>query len=67
MAKLAVFFCVVSFAIATSVILGGVEEVDKNDPELLKAVSYAMDMYNQRSNNLYREMATEIVDATKQV
>jgi len=62
-----VLFCVFFCAFASSMLLGGKEEVDKNDPELLKALSYAMDLYNQRSNNLYREMATEIEDATKQV
>lgn len=64
---LLLLFSFVASSFASSSLLGGIEKVDPKDPELLKALSYAVDLYNMRSNNLYRQMATQVKDATKQV
>jgi hypothetical protein len=67
MAKLLLLFGFFTAAFASPSLLGGVEKVDPKDPEVLNALSYAVDLYNMRSNNLYRQMATKVKEATKQV
>lgn len=46
---------------------GEVKEAMPDDPEIKKALNFAMDQLNKMSNNMYRYMAFETLDATKQV
>ena len=58
---------VVSLCISVVFSYGGVRETTGDDKELQKAVGFAMNKLNAMSNNYYRYMAFETIDATKQV
>ena len=63
------FRAVFIFSLCISVVfsLGGVQKVIGNDREVQNAIKFAMNKLNAMSNNYYRYMAFETVDATKQV
>ena len=46
---------------------GGVQKATGDDKEVQKALGFAMTRLNAMSNNYYRYMAIEVLDATKQV
>ena len=54
-------------ASSESSLLGGIEDVDKNDPDVLDSLDFAINSLNRMSNNMYRYMSAEVTDATKQV
>ena len=47
--------------------VGGIEERNPNDPDVLDTLDFAMNEFNAMQNNLYRMMATKVKDATSQV
>lgn len=59
-------FCLV-LCIPAVLSTGEVKKVTSDDPEIKKALGFAMDKLNKMSNNMYRYMAIETLDATKQV
>ena len=58
---------ILSLCISVVFSFGGVQKVVGNDEEVQHAVKFAMNKLNAMSNNYYRYMAIETVDATKQV
>ncbi|XP_028391106.1 cathepsin L-like [Dendronephthya gigantea] len=58
---------ILSLCIAAVFSLGGVHKVASDDKEIKGAISFAMKKLNMMSNNYYRYMSIETIDATKQV
>ncbi len=58
---------IVSLCVSTVFSLGGVHKIAGDDKEVQSALKFAMKKLNAMSNNYYRYMAIEILDATKQV
>ena len=58
---------IVSLCVSAVFSFGGVQKVTGDDEEVQKALGFAMNRLNKMSNNYYRYMAIETLDATKQV
>lgn len=62
-----VLLSVFAVATATGQLVGGASDAEKNDPEILKMLDFAMNEFNKMSNNMYRFMPASVKEATKQV
>ena len=58
---------IVSLCISVVFSLGGEQKIVGDDEEVQNAIKFAMSELNAMSNNYYRYMAFETLDATKQV
>lgn len=59
-------FCLI-LCIPAVLSTGEVKQVTSDNPGIKKALGFAMDELNKMSNNMFRYMAIETLDATKQV
>ena len=59
-------FCLI-LCIPAALSTGEVKQVTSDNPGIKKALGFAMDELNKMSNNMFRYMALETLDATKQV
>ena len=59
-------FCLI-LCIPAVLSTGEVKQVTSDDTGVKKALGFAMDELNKMSNNMFRYMALETLDATKQV
>lgn len=59
-------FCLI-LCIPAVLSTGEVKQVTSDDTGVKKALGFAMDELNKMSNNMFRYMAIETLDATKQV
>ncbi|XP_024152582.1 cystatin-C [Oryzias melastigma] len=65
--KVVFLFLAATFAIGTGVMVGGVSDGDINDEGAKKALNFAVDQHNSRTNDMYLRQVAEVVKVQKQV